>query len=387
MTIPPVADAASWPTPQVAQGEEKRKAQEKTEKSDKSEKSPVIRPHGKEKWMPVPYVPSAVFSTPLPSAARRGGRSARGGRDGGRGGAHGGAAAAGSDKAASGQAGQGAAAKQATSADRGRNEPNGTRANALPAQSRRANSADATSPSESRKAPQAADRNRGEGRTKGNEDANAGAAGRHVNGSETFPRYHKSFTRNHESITQKGGDNSKNNAHFSGDSQTGARAGLGHDRRFDNGPRSADFHREFSQVDRDFHKDKDHPRERGERSERGRGSHRSRGGHSTYNASQNSQFPNAHMSHHPFVPKSFGFNDRQRSHHGLPNGSQQGHRLSLRSPSVPTTPAAVYGVYPYPPDVNAMYGYPLMHTAPMSAVPYQQYMEPFSLMSMISMQL
>ena len=59
-SVPPVEDATAWPTPQVAIGEEKKKSHEKTEKS------PVIRPHGKEKWTPVPYVPTAVFNTPLP---------------------------------------------------------------------------------------------------------------------------------------------------------------------------------------------------------------------------------------------------------------------------------------------------------------------------------
>ena len=57
----------------------------------------------------------------------------------------------------------------------------------------------------------------------------------------------------------------------------------------------------------------------------------------------------------------------------------------MRSPSVPG-PAGMYGAYGYP-DMNAMYGYAPMQTGPMSAMPYQQYMEPFSLMSMISMQL
>lgn len=60
--------------------------------------------------------------------------------------------------------------------------------------------------------------------------------------------------------------------------------------------------------------------------------------------------------------------------------------MTIRSPSLPNS-AGMYGVYPFPADINAMYGYPAMQAGPMSAVPYQQYMEPFSLMSMISMQL
>lgn len=60
--------------------------------------------------------------------------------------------------------------------------------------------------------------------------------------------------------------------------------------------------------------------------------------------------------------------------------------MSLRSPSLPNS-GSMYGVYPFPTDINTMYGYQPVHPGPMTAVPYQQYMEPFSLMSMISMQL
>lgn len=360
--LPLVEDATLWPTPQVAQGEEKRKAQEKNEKG--GEKSPVIRPHGKEKWMPVPYVPTAVFNTPLPSAGRRGGRAARGGRDGGR--THGTGTP---DKS---NAVQGSAGKQGASADRGRSEQNAARANSLPAQSRRSNSTDAAKSSDQRKNSQPADRSRG---AKGAEDA----TGRQAYGSEAFPRQSrdaKPFSRNHEFGAHKGG-----NPRLAVDSQSGSRSGSSHDRRFENGPRSADF--VGFQGDRD-HKDRDHYRE--SRADRGRGSHRGRGGHAGYGGSQNPQFVNAHMSHGPFVhPKSFGFNDRQRSQ-GLANGSQQGNRMSLRSPSLPNS-AGMYGVYPFPADINTMYGYPPMHAGPMTAVPYQHYMEPFSLMSMISMQL
>ncbi|KAI4164761.1 MAG: hypothetical protein LQ342_001736 [Letrouitia transgressa] len=78
---PPPRDTMLWPTPDGAQDESKKKAMERAEKEkvDK-EKSPVTKSHGKEKWMPVPYVPTAKFSTPLP-LVRRGGRAPRGGRE------------------------------------------------------------------------------------------------------------------------------------------------------------------------------------------------------------------------------------------------------------------------------------------------------------------
>ncbi|KAL4913579.1 hypothetical protein BDW62DRAFT_160301 [Aspergillus aurantiobrunneus] len=354
--VPPVADATLWPTPQVAQGEEKKKAQEK---SEKTEKSPVIRPHGKEKWTPVHYVPTAVFSTPLPTAARRGGRSARGGRDTTRNGA---------EKTSPGQATQGSTAKQATPGDRGRNEPNSARANSLPAPSRRSNSAD-NAPTDARKA-QVNDRHRG---PKGSENANATSAGKHVNG-ETFSRPAKPFPKNHEGFK---------NTNLSVDTHNGPRSGPNNERRFENGPKST----EFSNLHSD-RKEKDFSRE--PRSERGRGSHRGRGGHAGYNGAQTPHFPNNHIAPQNYMhPKSFGYNDRRGpQQHGLVNGSR-GHPMTMRSPSLPTS-TSMYNMYTsFTPDPNPYGGYQPIPAGPMSAgpVPYQPYMETWSIMSMITMQL
>ncbi|OQE38067.1 hypothetical protein PENCOP_c009G01417 [Penicillium coprophilum] len=353
-SVPPVEDATAWPTPQVAIGEEKKKVQEKTDKS------PVIRPHGKEKWTPVPYVPTAVFNTPLPSAGGRGGRRAtRGGRESGRG-AHGNGAST-TDKAASGQAAQGA---KPASGDRGRHESGTGRAASLPAQSRRSPSADASAAADARKVSQAAERGRGA--------RNGDESSKQMNGGENVPRSQregKAFGRNQDA---RAGDRNQKGGNLAVDSQAATRSS---DRRFETGSKSADPAglNEFN-------------RERGEfRSERGgRGSNRGRGGAYSNFGGQNAQF-NASNS---FGAPKFGFNDRQRSQHGLPTGSQQGNRMPLRSPSLPT-PANMYGVvYPFPGDINAMYGYPAVNSAPMSAIPYQQqYVEPFSLMNMLSMQL
>ncbi|KAJ5562117.1 Winged helix-turn-helix transcription repressor DNA-binding [Penicillium sp. DV-2018c] len=345
--VPSVEDATAWPTPQVAVGEEKKKTHEKIDKS------PVIRPHGKEKWTPVPYVPTAVFNTPLPSAGGRGGRRAtRGGRDGGRG-AHGAAAA---DKAASGQAAQGA--KQ-TTGERGRHESGTGRATSLPAQAGRSTSIDAGAATDARKASQAPERTRG---ARNGEEA---TSGKQVNG-ENLPRSQregKPFGKNQ--------DARKN---LAVDPQAAARS---NDRRFEAGSKSAD-----PAGFADFN------RERGEfRPERGgRGSHRGRGGPYSNFGGQNAQF-NASMPNNGYAaPKAFGYNDRQRSQHGMPNGSQQ-NRMPLRSPSL-TTPGNAYGgVYPIPVDINTMYGYPAVNGTPMSAMPYPSYPEPLSLMGMLSMQL
>lgn len=337
----PVADASSWPTPQVALGEEKKKAQEKTDKTEKTEKSPVMRAHGKEKWMPVDYVPTAVFNTPLPPSGRGGSRrNGRGGRDGGRGATH-----AAGEKASSGQAAQGSAGKQ-TGGERGNNEAGPGRAASLPAQSRRSTSADVNGP-EGRKA-QPAERGRG-GRAA--EDANGN--GKHTNG-ENVPRPQKQFGKN-------GQANSKN-PNLAVDAQAAART---NDRRAESGSKSAD------PTGFEFN----------------RGGRANRGGRGPYNSfgGQNSQFGN--VANNGFVPKSFGgFNDRQRSHNGLANGSQQSNRMPMRSPSLPAS-GNMYNVYPFPADINTMYGYQAVNPAPMSAMPYQPYMESFSVLSMLSMQL
>lgn len=79
-------DELSWPTPDSAQDEERRKIQER---GDKTGPPTLSKPHGKNEWVPVPYTPSVKFNTPLPIATKRGGRIAgRAGREIGRGGAN-----------------------------------------------------------------------------------------------------------------------------------------------------------------------------------------------------------------------------------------------------------------------------------------------------------
>lgn len=84
LPLPPDRDQESWPTPETAVDEDRKKAQGKGEKNDKERKdSSTNRPHGKQEWVTVPYTPNVIFNTPLPSTAT----SRRGGRGGGRGGA------------------------------------------------------------------------------------------------------------------------------------------------------------------------------------------------------------------------------------------------------------------------------------------------------------
>ncbi|KAI1764057.1 hypothetical protein GGR53DRAFT_338067 [Hypoxylon sp. FL1150] len=81
----PVTDnTSSWPTPETAANDLKAQASsEKLDKEKKEEAGPN-KPRPKEKWVPVPYVPTVAFETPLPTRGGRGGRAggSRGGRDG-----------------------------------------------------------------------------------------------------------------------------------------------------------------------------------------------------------------------------------------------------------------------------------------------------------------
>lgn len=398
-SLPPVGDAASWPTPQLARGEEKRKAQEKGDKTDK-EKSPVPRTHGKDKWMPVPYVPTAVFNTPLPPVARRGsGRPTRGGgRDGTtRGRGHGANPSVSGEKPVTGPTNQTSAPKQRTPSERGRQESSATQTEFFP-QGRRHTSADAATSFDQRKAsqPHQSGRFGNDMRfSKAPVDSQNGVPTRpdhsHASGSETLPKHRQdvrtfSKTQDPSTFSQKGVDQSQRHGSFQGDYHGPSRFATSRERRFDSGPRSAEFFRDPSGG----FNSRDHTRDRGDsRPERGRGGYRGRGGHSPYAGSQNSQYHMYQQGNHTYQPPKPYINERHRSHQqGPQNGAQPQNpnaRIGLRSPSLPNS--GMYNSYPAPQDFNAMYGYQPMHPGPMSAVPYQPYLEPFSLMSMISMQL
>lgn len=394
-SLPPVADATAWPTPQTALGDEKRKVVEKGDKGEKIEKTPSGR--GKEKWTPVHYVPTAVFNTPLPSGARRGGRPSRGGREGGRGGAHTSNNNTTADsKTAAAQTSQ-PPVKHANVPERGRNESNTSRANSSPAQGRKPANTEANVQQDQKRPQHNVDRPRVDTRQKASEDAHPTPNGT-SNPADAASKPHRDnrlakapeFTPSQNSRPGNAPSEGQANRHPST-----------HDRRFDGPARSGDASREANgfvpreREHREFNRDKgdyqrEHPKERGEsRPERGRGGYRGRGGHSYGAGSQNQHFQN---SQHQFVPsnKSFGSNDRQRSQQqNFQNGTQPqhaNHRLPLRSPSAPNS-AGVYGAFPLP-EINTVYpNYQNVPAGPMTAMPYQPYMEPFGLMSLIQLQL
>ncbi|KAM5442142.1 hypothetical protein MferCBS31731_002973 [Microsporum ferrugineum] len=418
-SLPPVNDASSWPTPQLAQGEDMRKAQEHTEKPEKAEKEKhsSTRTHGKEKWMPVPYVPTAVFNTPLPPAARRGGRSARGGsREGGpRGAGH-----ASGDRTTPSSASKASSAgdrekidERATpEAQKGAPTADASLKNGDVTEKHTSASTDAQKDAKpAQNSNNAATTNASEGNTQHSHPASSQSPTRPRPESKTYHKSHEAH-----STSYKGGEHhSSRQASSSADGHTShSRYGAGHDRRFDAGSRSGEFFkdsnyqprgREFTK-DREFNRDgRDYQRseypnmDRESRSERGRGGYRGgRGGHSNYTSTTSgsqsaTSYHSAPIPQHPFPPKGFNFNDRHRPQPAT-NGAQQAqqpqlnsssNRMSMRSPSMPNP--GMFAPYTIQTDMSLMYPYAQAPQGPMTAMPYQPYMENFYLMSMISTQL
>ncbi|KAK6544381.1 hypothetical protein TWF694_001081 [Orbilia ellipsospora] len=78
---PSMSDKSLWPTPEVAQDEEKREKREKEEKEKEREKEKPVTAAGvrpsKDKWITMAVTPNIIYDTPLPM---RGPRGPRGGR-------------------------------------------------------------------------------------------------------------------------------------------------------------------------------------------------------------------------------------------------------------------------------------------------------------------
>lgn len=82
-TPPSVNDASSWPTPEIAIQEDKKKPSEKGDRSEKDGQDEA-KPRQKKEWVTYDYVPSVNFETQMPqmrnSKARGGAKGATGSR-------------------------------------------------------------------------------------------------------------------------------------------------------------------------------------------------------------------------------------------------------------------------------------------------------------------
>ena len=412
--LPPPGDAISWPTPDSAQGEEKRRAHDKGERLEKNEKEKVsaTRSHGKEKWVPVPYVPNAVFTTPLPPG-RRGGRPSRGGREGNGRGGHAPHGSLGGEKQIMGTINN-VVGPATLGGERGRMDMGPSRGGALSIRPKRSVSAGPPAFREPRKSSEAGMQERrndsasfeqkfaynsrptpGDGRrTSIATQTDHANGGRQLSpsvskGSMQPPRRPTQNTMDQEDRLSKGQHDS-----------TASRPNAA-ERKSEGSTRPADF-RDVNGFS--------HPRERGEgRPDRGRGGYRgSRGGMNGYNGNHlvnGHSFSNGHATHPSasgFVAsKSHSANERhsqQGAQFNTPQRESRAYRTNSRSQSIPNPPPA-YGRYlnggssgnqqlpALQTQIANMYGYESGQSGVMSAFAFHPHMEQMQLLGMVQMQM
>ena len=413
---PPPGDAMSWPAPESALSEAKKKSSERVEKDEKDASQPS-KPH-KEKWVPMHLVHSVVFETPFPTA-RRGGKLPRGGREGGTRGGNFANASSSAEKPM--PQGAGTSASQtipASGSERGRVAMNPTTTNANISKAKRASSAGPIPPRDQRKFgdPTAIEKRREfettltkAGQSNGNNGSNAKESRKSSVPSmakdpqsdwstRTVPMDESAATAN--SVQSNSDENKKDHSVVS-EGPVSPRAGVP-ERRSEGSSRPPDLARDFQGNLA--------TRERGEgRAERGRGGYRGRGGpnHSLFS----SNLPNGHgfangqqMQYQPAPAASARSQSNQES---SPSHSQspyyqpaqhygRHHRSNSRSQSIPHS--SHYGRFPnghHPgvphlanlqTDVANEYGYQPGNNGIMSAVPFHPWPE-FPVFGMVSMQM
>jgi la-related protein 1 len=378
---PPVEDAMSWPTPETALEEEKRKIQDKVEKEEKDENG-SNKPRPKEKWVPVPYVPSVAFNTPLPTRGGRGRGGARGGRTeaGGRS-SHAANAGATGDKT---QNASSATGTPTAESEKRMSRGEAPRAASLPPNTTKRQSSDPAGARDQRKPSVAT------GAEKSKGGASKGEPGVGADLPPNLP-----LDANSE---EPRGDHSRNFKSEHGVSQDNQARNNTADRR------SEPSLKGFEQTKEGTNFSKDNNRERAEgRSERGRGGFRGNRSHNFQNGQQHPQhiFTNGHGPQPPngYPVRSAGpyspplqpppFSNQ------YPMPSSRGGRGGSRSQSIPNN-GAMYGRYPpnggpgsqhMPPlqTSNPMYDYQPIQS--MSATPFNPYIDHISVLAMVTMQL
>ena len=367
--------------------------------------------------MPVPYVPSAVFTTQLP--ARRGGRNPRGGREGSGRGGHVPHGSIGAEKPILGANGPSSGVAAAQVNERGRTDLSAPKnAPTLTKVKRAVSAGPPTSRGEQRKQPEPVSQERRKEGDLSTYRANQDGGVPTVSGRRTSTA---TQTENQHNTRQSIGQFGKEDINGTrkpaqGDMDTDEKQQVvifdthahprsaGPDRRAEGSFRSFDYFRESGgQVPL---------RERGDgRPERGRGGFRGgRGGSNGFSnahVSNGQQFPNGHLSHHQ---PSTGFPSSKPHSFTERHGSQgqaapfttapqhsRNFRGGPRSQSIPD--GAAYGRFsgrpsagpqhlpPVHTDLANQYGFQPGQPNVMSAMPYNAYMEHYALFSMVSLQM
>jgi la-related protein 1 len=387
---PPNRDQAAWPTPETVIDEDRKKAQEKGDKERKDERkeNTVAGSNGKHEWVKVPYIPSVVFSTPLPNTAN----TRRGGKAGGRGGAQGGGRSTAAGAHGAGQSERDASAP-ATNGDGDqskRERADGTAADASPKSKRNGS---ATSPTLRSQVPAS------------NGEKSFRASGPPASDFEARPRGASLPTdgphaSNHNSAypRQYPRQNKPRRGEFSGAGER-RRDGEGSptkdntfdDRRPHTATADGDGERRASAYNDGT---SGHQHKQGRFGSYGGGRERGgRGGRGGRGYANGYQHTNGHVAplqtSNPFTmgPRSpTVFNPEHGAYFAAPQGKYG--RSSHRSQSVTTDqyrfPTFQAGQAPAPLQTYGMHDY---SQAPMSAQPYAPYVDQFHLFAMITTQL
>ena len=364
--------------------------------------------------MPIPYVPSAVFNTPLPN--RRGGRLARGKDGGTRGGlSHGGNTNHGgnsNEKQVAGQVGDSTGAILDGAGDRGRADVSSSKNPSNSSRPKKATSAGPPIFREQRKLVDSATiEKRSDFDVSATSGSQNGPAGTESRKTSTAAQTEPSLTAQNLSVSSGATylekpaqltttkDERRQSVPY--DTHAYPRS-AGPERRSEGSMRPPDYSRDYHGY---------MPiRERGEgRSERGRGGPRGRGGNHGFS---NSTMMNSHgfsgnyqyQYQSPAPPPPTKSQSNHERHAVQPNGpfqSSQAHgrpfRSNSRSQSIPhSTPYGRYqsASHSGPPnlpniqtDLANQFGFLPGNQGIMSAMPYNPYMDQVSLFNMVSMQM
>lgn len=412
---PPPGDAMSWPTPDIALGDGKKKTQDQVEKGDKDTPH-AAKPHGKEKWVPVPFVPTAVFNTPMPTA-RRGGRPQRGGREGGGRGGNPSSSANGSERPVATAGGSpNGQAPAAGGVERGRGVL-GSTTNSNTSKPKRASSAGPATPQEQRKpggapAPEKRKNNDVGLATTQPENGNFSKDNRRLSSTPSTKDLQGVRSFGNALLNEPGKNTTHSVPHKPEDGKKdqndapdiNAQPRQGYpERRSEGSARPMDPSREINGPVP--------VRERGEgRPERGRGGYRGRGGpnHAYFNPNgpNGHSFPNGYQSQYQGQPtpqlKPYSNHERlpsQSQGYQPPTPQARHYRTNSRSQSIPHSaphPRFANGYHGAPlhlshlqTDVANEYGYQPGNQGIMSAMPYNPMMEEMypSVLGLLEMQL
>lgn len=365
--LPPGDDAASWPTPDTAV-EEQRKVPEKSVRDDEKEDATSKEKKPKENWTKFEFTPTAVFQTALPSRGRGNRGGARGGRDANSRAGHLANGSAGGDKAS-------ASANPEGKEQRGRDNTSAGRAASLPPQnSKRAQSDDPHGIHDHRKQSMAHDKAKQNGPQSAkieqspfvSESRRTSVAPVSGTGSEFHPgaEFHQGPRHSRAELPQS--------------DKFGPADGYGgRDRRSESNARSVDgFHVGYAQ-------------QRGERSDRGG---RYRSGRSNQNNFANGHMPGVYSSTQA-LPN--GFPHRQGPYSPPLNGAQFGSAY-LPAPRGRGGRGLSTQGFPRYNGVNGHHMSPIQTSGPMfpytnmdpmSAPPFNPYLEQVQMLLLVRSQL